>query len=677
MSEEEVKSERIYIGGLEPPQLRPSDVQKRLKSLDGIEIISVAIDDSKTFYHITARPLKNDDVTALAIVSKNYNNVKWKGCKLSVKGARPHFLDKLRKEYADRQPAAVVVAAETKQTEPKEEEKVVPRRLRIRQKYGEEAHRVDTKPCETTDWTSFTKIVSKMRQRRERKSKGTKEDKTVSFYNRAVHMSFNDDGTAEAPPPLVHDNKGEASEIKFDSKAEKAAASSDESDDSDSDDSDKEEENLLKSKHYDWSSDEGDSDEEADAAPSKADKVVVADIDVVAPKEKVVVADKAEDDEKSQPEETPSNEPSKKTFPNNDESNGYEWSSDEDGSEEEIVFRTVKAEQEPVSEFASAINFDEDDEDESDDEDVFPGIAVELDGPTEDLEKDVATNLDVLSQLFPDLKQNVPKQIDPAEGVKPKWAATPTMQRYDPTKESAQQFEIKKDSADEESDSSSSASSSDDSDDDEKPEPKPIEESVYHEAKLEEVFRNARDTGEAGGFQVSSMFGEQPDELKEKEKLAKPEEAPTGAFSFNFELASAPAAAEEKASDDSKFSYGFDVVDPADAITKTDEPEKEKEDEVMATTVDEPPQPKPEPEDTAPVRPRRRGFLPPSEVVDEFYNKFFELNDGIAIQENPDGFRNNEEVKAAWKEERYTLTQDWKRKRKYAQSRLQKKYKFR
>ena len=76
-------------------------------------------------------------------------------------------------------------------------------------------------------------------------------------------------------------------------------------------------------------------------------------------------------------------------------------------------------------------------------------------------------------------------------------------------------------------------------------------------------------------------------------------------------------------------------------------------------------------------RPRRRGLMLPDSAVDHYYNKFFELNDGLAIQRDPDGFRNDEAVKADWHKERHALTQDWKRKRKFALSRLQKNNKFR
>lgn len=188
---------------------------------------------------------------------------------------------------------------------------------------------------------------------------------------------------------------------------------------------------------------------------------------------------------------------------------------------------------------------------------------------------------------------------------------------------------------------------------------------IYHESKLEEVFRKARDSGEGGGFQVSSMFGEQPDEMKEKEQLKTAEEA-TGSFSFNFAVAPVVEDTKKSTSAEEGFSFGFDV--DAGKSNLTSNPDAEKCDEAIVNA----------PESESPTRKRRRGLMQRDDVVvDKYYQMFFELNDGLAIQGDPEGFRNDESVRTEWKGERNQLTQDWKRKRKYALSRLQKKNKFR
>ena len=69
--------ERIYIGGLNPPQLTGADIVSRLKSLD-IEVLSVIAKENKPFVHLTATSKGSD--SALEIISRKYNNVKWKGC---------------------------------------------------------------------------------------------------------------------------------------------------------------------------------------------------------------------------------------------------------------------------------------------------------------------------------------------------------------------------------------------------------------------------------------------------------------------------------------------------------------------------------------------------------------------------------------------------------------------
>ena len=98
-----VSKERIYIGGLDPPRLSGNDILRRLKSLNQIEVESSVIcnrkdtDDNKPFFHITAVS-KHDSDSALSIIAKQYHNVKWKGCKLVVEAAKPHFLDRLEEE---------------------------------------------------------------------------------------------------------------------------------------------------------------------------------------------------------------------------------------------------------------------------------------------------------------------------------------------------------------------------------------------------------------------------------------------------------------------------------------------------------------------------------------------------------------------------------------------------
>jgi hypothetical protein len=191
------------------------------------------------------------------------------------------------------------------------------------------------------------------------------------------------------------------------------------------------------------------------------------------------------------------------------------------------------------------------------------------------------------------------------------------------------------------------------------------EGNVYCESQLEEVFRNARDSGEGGGFQVSALFGEPPEELKDKEKLKK---ETTGTFSFGFMVDSSPADEGTKMYADTTKLNDQDAKGYATVDGERDEDMHDVAVDANKDATDSA---------SALERPHRRGLLLPESVVDHYYNKFFELNDGLAIQQDPDGFRNDEAVKADWHKERHALTQDWKRKRKFALSRLQKNNKFR
>ena len=74
---------------------------------------------------------------------------------------------------------------------------------------------------------------------------------------------------------------------------------------------------------------------------------------------------------------------------------------------------------------------------------------------------------------------------------------------------------------------------------------------------------------------------------------------------------------------------------------------------------------------------QRRGLFFPEDALDGYVNSFFAMNEGSRILEDPRGFLRDDSIKQRWKNERHALTLDWKRKKKYAQSRMQKKMRFR
>ena len=682
----QVHLERIDIGGLDPPFLKPSDVIRRLEeSLPSITIVNPMVDDTKSYFHINALPL--GDKRPFEVVSKEYNNVKWKGCRITVQEARPHLLQRLENERRERVAtihSQSLIRASAEADQKKEPEPVVlRRRLRIRQKYGTEAHRVDTKPCETADWDSFGKIVRQMRTRRDRtpnvvkKKKGVATvNKTQAFYSRAVHLRFVEN-FMDAPslmacdPGIRHEQKEfHGASVLADDDVSSGAGSEDSSGEIGSSSKEGDNETIYSErKAYDWSTDESSGDD----APAVTS--IHGEIENNANHHSASLGTKQQ----------------------------YLWSSDD--SEDEVSAPLLQIKLQPaISEFESAVDFDNDDDDDDDDDDELFDIAYNETDRTEtaddDLQRDVESNLNVLTQLFPDLKDATPKHVGKTHDTTViGWKAS-SMQRYDPTKESSQQFELKEENREKvtanddnendadnpsernqgDTDGSDSQGDADCSEADEKlgtsdeevselpsvvhvVQKSTIEGNVYRESQLEEVFRHARDSGAGGGFQVAALFGEQPEELKVKEKL---KQDVSGTFSFGFKVESSPVDEGTKMYDSVPLNgqaEGSARVDGELDEHMHDVAIDAKKDSIDSSSDLE--------------RPRRRGLILPDSVVDHYYNKFFELNDGLAILQDPDGFRNDEAVKADWHKERHDLTQDWKRKRKFALSRLQKNNKFR
>lgn len=693
---------RIYIGGLHPHLLKASIVADRLKRMNGINIESIdhVLDDG-TFFYVNAL---GDE--SLKLITKNYHNVKWKGCRLLVQKARPHFLKRLEMEREERRKRLseknVPVDDDDDDVEQEEQKEstTLPRRLRIRQKFGTEAHKVDTKPCQVDDWSTFTKVMNQMRKRRQRKSKTKEEkkDKTKAFYSRAIHLRF-DDKHVTSPAFEAQDQAKISSEVEEAIEEKESTTSSDESTSSADEESaeESEEENEQEkhqSKTYEWSSEEESGSDEGSKADESAEKIIEnihddedTSLSAEAQPASPVVQQKFSDDE-------PDNRIKK--MDTHDEANvpggAYEWSSsDADSSDEdEYVGRksgTLHKEIDLTAEFSAAITFGGSDEDEEQEEQIYTA-SKETDV---NLKTDVDSNLSVLAQLFPEMTDTAAKNvIGTQQKPAPGWGEG-LMQRYDPTKDVAP---TEKDKTNEKL-NDSDESSGDDSDSDnvdmktgrgEESESDAADQNndetekgdVYDEAKLANVFREARNTGQAGAFQVSSMFGEVPEELrKEQEEESKNEQTNTdGAFSFNFDLASAPD--EDKNKSSTGFSFGFDMGkagEEAEAPNLSDaQPDKEEEDELGVGVQGIEEEVSPEPKKSTF---RRRGMLPPSDVIDRFYNDFFAMHDGEAIMENPEAFRNDPQVSEDWNKRRQALTLDWKRKRKYAQSRIQKKMKFR
>jgi hypothetical protein len=217
----------------------------------------------RPFLHIAAVS-KNGSDSALSIIARQYHNVKWKGCKLAVEAAKPSFLDRLVQER--QQKATLLAALESKQkvdsitttttavssliedshgdeqlslridnndnatemtvpspsddhctnlivsTEPTPAScSNLPRRLRIKKKFGAEAYHVDTKPWSVENWSNFLRARSKLQQRLTKhqekllllssKSKGNNNNNNNNKTNPSTTITPNN---KHGPSPLMH-----------------------------------------------------------------------------------------------------------------------------------------------------------------------------------------------------------------------------------------------------------------------------------------------------------------------------------------------------------------------------------------------------------------------------------------------------------------------------------------
>jgi hypothetical protein len=608
--------ERVYIGGLDPPHLTPSHVVERLEKLSGIQIISVDASDEKPFLHINVQSVHPND-TALSIISKTYNNVRWKGCKLMVQAAQPHFLERIGQEREARRQAIQQESAQQSRKDSHEDKEncttsTLPRRLVIRQGHGIRAHPVDTKPCETTDWESFSKIWNQLRKRRDRRTETNKDCKTTAFYGRAVHLRF--DYQIETEQGLLERDYG--------------AINDEEKEDDDNE--------IADDTKYEWSSEEDEDFGESGQACQIFDKRGL----------------RPDSDHAASDEMTNEKPPTK-----------YEWSSDEDESDDGNDMKSNIAKPRPtttLSEFEAAIDFDEQNDDGPYDEGYANNDHFNMDF---DLEQDVKHNMGILGELYPEFRDSKPKEIPhdgSVEEASSGWNTQNRMQRYDPTLESAQHFEIhhqqtdsppKEQEGEEEPVGSNGTGESKQSDD----KVSDSRQSIYNEIKLEEVFRQARNAGEGGGFQVSALFGEQPEELKRKEEMKSSSQV-VSSFSFNFDLGPVRTEGQETKTSNFSFDCPLDSLEGRESMNEAVAP---KVVEIISKGM--PP---------AATKKRWKGLIFPESVVNQHYEKFFQLNNGEKIQQDSEHFRTDEAVRTEWQKDRQLLTVDWKRKRKYAQSRL-------
>jgi hypothetical protein len=598
--------ERVYIGGLDPSRLTAQEIMDRLQTdvQNQVELREISVSKGSVSYcHFGAVSLQNDR-TALEILRKLYNNVKWKGCKIKVEEAKPHFLERLAKQHQERD-------APTQQANATEAG-IIPRHLKIRKGHGEESWKVDTKPCKVKDWSAFSKMRQKLllkkQQQQEKeqellkKQKQQQSDPTTlkgAYWNRAVHLRFDEDAA-------LANLQSPSSNCTIESSSSSSS----------------EEEQPRSKSGYIWSDD---SDDDSSSASEKA-----------------------------KPRAT---------------RQAYEWSDDDDESSKD---GSVQGPVNPITqqvipdegskpwqklvhdEFADGIH----DEDGNDVASAPGSETANGEDPGEngvEMQLDVQANLKLLGELFPELagRKAVPIKEKEVKTVPSGWGSTGQMLRFDPTKQSAGQYLLEKPKDDSGSsdeseklpmkedsgrerdiDSEDQRKSEEESSPKEEQEPE-IVDSIYEEGELEQVFRGAREQVTAApatngptneGFSFGFQLEEEPKSKDDK-----------GAFSFSF---SVPEVAERKDS-------AAQVVENAEPDKAPDEPKRKRS---------------------------RRGLFFSEEDMDHYVNLFYSLNDGKRMREDPEGFRSDRRVQESWEKQRRILTEDWKRKRKYAQAQRKKRF---
>jgi hypothetical protein len=451
--------QRVYIGGFDPPRLTTDQVIERLLSSlkDAVEIQDIYRGSCYCHMNVLSR---HDDITALEVITKTFNNVKWKGCKLRVEAAKPHFLVRLSLEIEQRNHHKKEAAAIQTQTERSSSVQTIPRHLKIRKRHGDESWKVDTKPCRVTDWPSFVKMKRKLHNQMDEKISADKSKKLKSVMsvseNRALHLVFDTDVVLNRSSPMVQrdDESGEAT-VSVNSASTSTSSL---------------EKNTQRTGAYAWSDDNVN-----DSSSQSGGKMDTSTV---------------------------------RNNPIQVDSDAYVWSDDASSGSSSAGghFATKSTKRKTLSgpnameEFESAANFDDVPDDEESVSVADPLAFV-------DLEQDVKINLGVLTQLFPDVMSK-PIAVNATEqsasefkrGLASGWDLGGQMVRFDPSNASADQYLLP-------SDKRAAFTMKPDLDQEAKIDVTHAEittKGIYEEAQLESVFREAREvvatTGDGFSF---------------------------------------------------------------------------------------------------------------------------------------------------------------------------------
>jgi len=749
--------ERIYIGGLDPPRLTAQDVLGRLPkgtttmNTPTVEIQSIECHPDKPYCHVTATmgnsdsssssspPISTDTSSAFQILFKTFNNVKWKGCRLTVQMAKPRFLDRLRQEIEERQELqrlsllqespkgeARLLQPQSPEGQQQEDEngtesvdnnnnnnsqlRPTRRRLKIRRKFGEEAYHVDTQPWMVENWSHFRIARDRLKKRKEKyqqeinNTKNTKTRQTKKgdseqnqnqkpippplMIHRAVHFRFQESlvsSSASSSKLVTRPHEMDSSDIDEDQSLPRLEASEEE-ESSESEASTTFRENQLKETtpvktEYAWSDDDDDDDEESEDDESEDDDPVDVDAKSQASSES---DDPAEEENSTRKVMAQATNPPKQNQTVSSKTE-YHWSSSDDdsshgddrdgnSSDRRGPLRQVSQ----TDEFAAGFDTNDFVETENDDDDDGEDELLTMDHTSvgqddnNDLTGDVTANLKIFAGIFSDVegvKPAIEGETDETDKERKKtskqqpqngFGKSGMMLRYDPNDVTMQQFEIE-----EEEDQTETSRISPPEDDEGKQSPQikepesknetdpvhPQEETghIYEEKMLESVFRTARDTwtGTADGEEtkVGGSSG-------------------GGLFSFGFDLG--PVEPDMA-----------DVGTPDGPTPTTNQMPDPSHDDPKGTTETNDVNVEPKISEKRIV-----GFCFPDDLLTKYQTEFFTMNNNKNKNDNDTKDGDNVDPstaddREAWTKERHALTVDWKRKRKHAETRIQKRMKMR
>ena len=701
--------ERIYVGGMDPNRLSVQEVLDRVRrhfegsgycnqwSLHNVHVGSC-------YFQATVSRQEEDQTTksALEEAKSLLHNVKWKGCKLRVEPACLNFLDRLAQEREERKKRKRPVSTthdhplpegeatiqgdvntspthddrssvnRSSQSAPPQQQRRR-RHYKIRRGYGETVWHVDTKPYQVSDYASFCKLRKKLQRRQQHYDQKLATAVAQSSKKQALSSNTLEQiRTAKrAGTRAIHWRHVVPTQETEDKESLIITKESAPNQAEGTPPTLVEEANVVGESEEDPSDSSGEeSSEHGSSSHSKANNVQDSpprSLDVDASSES---EDETEDRAESGAEKDETTQKQDK----------YVWSTDEDSSEDDEDYDATERMEldsnRPTKNLLKEKWNAMDEFDGGGTSNIAPSTltsqseeqTTDMAQEDWDLDKEDKSHRNVLAQLFPDLENELQQKRRNAasEASRPRtgWAATGEMLRFDPTKQSSQQFiMVDEDEGnngttmssssptglqdgeeeEEEEESLTGINGDDQPNHDSKdameetiPEDHGDNKAIYRQGELEAVFREAREEDAA---------------VVVLESAAAAADAAPGGFSFAFNLGPSDDLAQKSVNADTQeFSIPVPGVEATDSKSST---------AMDGGTTDSP---------KAATVSRKRHFSTgfSKEELDQYVRAFYEFDDGKRMLRDLEGYRKDPAVQESWDEKRRTLTLDWKRKRKAA-----------